>query len=182
MLLKLSLPMLLAASVFSFFPKQNFHDATLPVLVVPAAKKTPGTPTVTNLMAGQTNLAGTVTVVDDRDLGTLTVTYQLNGGWSLKEVHLYVGTLAGIPVGASGNPRPGQFPYKKTTFAAGTQTFTVTIPLAGLPPEEITVASHAVVRTTTGCQTQTETAWGQGLQINDGGNWAMQFSHVVEVQ
>lgn len=168
---------LIAAALLATATNNSGKTTTATAPVTPVAKKVPGTPTVTNIMAGQSMVAGTVTVVDDQDLGTLTVTYQLNNGWYLKETHLYAGTIPGIPVGNSGNPRPGQFPYKKTTFAAGSQTHTVVIPLAGLPTDVITLAAHCVV---TG--TSNQTGWGQGPQINDGGSWAMRFDHVLEVR
>jgi hypothetical protein len=177
MTLRISILPLVAAALLATAANDNTKTTGTPKEVTPVVKKVPGTPTVTNIMAGQTILAGTVTVVDDQDLGTLTVTYQLNNGWYLKETHLYAGTVTGIPVGGSGNPRPGQFPHKKTTFAAGTQTYSVTIPLAGLPTDVITLAAHAVV---TG--TSNQTGWGQGAQINDGGSWAMRFDHVLDVR
>jgi hypothetical protein len=176
MTFKLALLPLIAASVFSFSQKEARQ--AMPVKkVTPLVKRVPGTPTVTNIMAGQTIIAGTMTVVDDQALGTLKVTYQLNAGWSLKETHLYLGALSGIPVGNSGNPRPGQFPYNKTTFVAGTNMYMVTVPLAGLPIDVIAIAAHCVI---TGPSTQT--GWGQGPQINDGGSWAMRFDHVLEVR
>jgi hypothetical protein len=178
MTFKLTMVPLIAAAIFTFASNEKPMHTTQPGKKVVAVKRLPGTPTVTNLMAGQTTVAGSVTVVDDRDLGTLTITYQVNAGWSLKEVHLYAGTLSGIPIAGNGNPRPGQFPYKKTNFASGIQTWSISIPLSSLPPDEVTIAAHAVVcNTTTGA---TETGWGQGAQINDGGSWAMRFSHVYD--
>jgi hypothetical protein len=178
MTLKLTLLPLVTAAIFSLAQKDNHISAVQPVKAITVAKKLPGTPTVTNLMAGQTIVAGSITVVDDQDLGILTVTYQLNAGWSLKEAHLYVGALSDIPLGGNGNPRPGQFTYKKTDFASGTQTWSISIPLSSLPPDEVTIAAHSVVcNTTTGAR---ETGWGQGPQINDGGSWAMRFSHVFD--
>jgi hypothetical protein len=176
MTLRISVLPLVAAGLLAI-ATNNHKSIETPKENTPLVKRVPGTPTVTNIMAGQSIIAGTMTVVDDQALGTLKVTYQLNAGWSLKETHLYVGTLTGIPVGNSGNPRPGQFPYNKTTFTAGTNMYMVTVPLAGLPIDVVTVAAHCVV---TGPSTQT--GWGQGPQINDGGSWAMRFSHVLEVR
>jgi hypothetical protein len=176
MTFKLALLPLIAATVFSFSQKETNQLVTANN-ATPVVKRVPGTPTVTNIMAGQTIVAGTVTVVDDQALGTLTVTYQLNNGWYLKEAHLHAGTIANIPAGNSGNPRPGLFTHKKTNIAAGTQTCTFVIPLSGLPTEVVTIAAHAAI---TG--TSNQTGWGQGPQINDGGSWAMRFDHVLEVR
>jgi hypothetical protein len=175
MILKFTLLPLIAATVFSFSQKEPglLLQSTKSVQVV---KKVPGTPTITNIMAGQNIVAGTITVVEDWDLLTCTVTYQLYTGWSFKEVQLYVGTCEGIPVNRAGEPRIGLFPYKKTNFAAGVQTWLVTVPLSGLPTDEVFIAAHcSIISSITG---QTETGWGQGSQINDGGSWAMKFSHV----
>jgi hypothetical protein len=173
MTLKFAFIPLIAAAVFSFSQKETKTTVNELKTVV---KRSPGIPTVTNFMVGQTIVGGTITVVDDVAAGTLKVTYQLNNGWYLKDANLYVGTLAGIPKGNSGNPRPGQFPYK-SSFASGTQTWSVTIPLASLPPDFFSVAAHATV---TGPSNQT--GWGQGPQINDGGSWAMQFEHSISPQ
>jgi hypothetical protein len=177
-MLKLSVLPLVAVALFAGLANNTKKSAT-PKEIAPITKKVPGTPTVTNIMAGQTIVAGTITVVDDQDLGTLKVTYQLNGQWSLKEVHLYVGTADGIPVGNNGNPRIGLFPYKKTDFAIGTQFYSVTLSLGNLPADEVVVAAHSKIAFNS--TNQTETGWGQGPQINDGGSWAMKFTHVFDV-
>jgi hypothetical protein len=177
-MLKLSVLPLAAAALFVGMTSNTKKDVS-PKEIATIVKKVPGTPTVTNIMAGQTIIAGTITVVDDQQLGTLKVTYQLNTGWSLKEVHLYVGTADGIPVGNNGNPRIGLFPYKKTDFAIGTQTYSVTLSLGNLPPDEVVVAAHSKIAFNS--TNQTETGWGQGPQINDGGSWAMKFTHVFDI-
>jgi hypothetical protein len=176
MMSKFTLLPLIAATVFSFSQKEA-SQLTITNNVTPVVKRIPGTPTVTSIMAGQTIVAGTITVVDDQDLGTLTVTYQLNSGWYLKEAHLHAGTVANIPSGNNGNPRPGLFAYKKTNIAAGTQSCTFVIPMSGLPTDVITLAAHASI---TGPSNQT--GWGQGTQINDGGSWAMRFDHVMDAR
>jgi hypothetical protein len=177
MTLRISILPLAAAALLAIATNSNTKSVATPEVVTPLVKKVPGTPTVTNIMAGQTIVAGTVTVVDDQALGTLTVTYQLNNGWYLKEAHLHAGTIANIPTGNSGNPRPGQFANKKTNIAAGTQSCTFVIPLAGLPADVVTIAAHAAI---TG--TSNQTGWGQGQQINDGGSWAMRFDHVMDIR
>jgi hypothetical protein len=179
MTLKLGILPIAAYMLCAFTSNRQLPNTAEAKPITSAAQKLPGTPTVTNIMAGQTIIAGTITVVEDRDLGTFTVTYQMNTGWYLKSAHLYVGTSEGIPVGNSGNPRPGQFPYKVNSFPAATQTWTAVISLAGLPEDVVVVAAHSTVQSASG--TQTETGWGQGPQINDGGSWAMKFFHVIDV-
>jgi hypothetical protein len=174
MIFKFTLLPLIAATVFSFSQKEPTATASKNKAGV-IATKTPGTPTITNIMAGQSIVAGTITVVEDWDLGKLTVTYQLYAGWSFKEIQLYVGTCAGIPVNRAGEPRIGLFPYKKTSFTTGVQTWSVTVPINGLPTDELFIAAHCSI--TSSITGQTETGWGQGSQINDGGSWAMKFSH-----
>jgi hypothetical protein len=176
MISKFTLLPLIAATVFSFSQNENVNQPLLTNKTM-VAKKLPGTTTTTNIMAGQTIVAGTVTVTDDQDLGTLTVTYQLNNGWYMKEAHLHAGTVANIPSGNSGNPRIGSFAHKKTNIAAGTQTCTFVVPLSGLPTDVIILAAHASI---TG--PSNETGWGQGTQINDGGSWAMRFDHVMDAR
>jgi hypothetical protein len=127
-----------------------------------------GTPTVVELIAGQYSDAGTVTVSNDAN--NLTVTYSTTGGWSLRELHLYVGDCALIPKNGSGNPTPGRFPY--SVNLNGALTYSFTIPLTNLP-NCFCVAAHAVVSNSRG---GTETAWGAGTRFVNQGNWATYFS------
>jgi hypothetical protein len=179
MTLKLSLLPLFAAALFTKAIQNTPPDAamhTSPALV----KKVPGTPTITNLIAANSTVIGTVTVVDDQDLGTLTVTYQLNPGYSFERAQVYAGTTTGFPVNDEGEPRPNKFPHKRTTFGCGantTQTFT--IPLAGLPTDEIIMLVHAKAYNPCGVL---QNVWAQGAEVVDGGSWAMRFSHVPEIR
>lgn len=127
-----------------------------------------GEATVTPLIAGQHINAGTVTVSNDET--NLYVTYTTANGWKLTELHLFAGACSQIPVNKPGNPIPGQFPYSANPASVNTYTFT--IPLAGLE-DCFCVAAHAVVRNSSG---GTETAWGQGTRFVQKGNWAMKFN------
>lgn len=123
--------------------------------------------TTVDLMAGQTQIAGTVTAESD---GTnLLVTYTTNELWSLEDIHLYVGEFELAPQNNGGNPMPGRFPYKQQ-FADPVSTFSYEIPLSSLPDCFI-IAAHAVVRKT---GSGTETGWGAGTQF-PGNNWGMYF-------
>ena len=78
------------------------------------------------LLAGQTNNAGTVCFDDidtDNDyvIDTLEVTYTTSNGWELVNANLWIGgALSGLPQTPSGNPIPGQFPYKSGDITGST--------------------------------------------------------------
>ncbi len=138
-----------------------------------------GLATVTSLMAGQTNNVGSVTVSNNSNF--VFVTYQTTGSYLLKKTHLYVGTLAGLPVNNAGNPQIGQFPFQ-TNHGGGVSTYTYTIPRSSLPGGCLTVAAHAeiIAYGANGSINYSETGWGNGTQINNGGSWAMRFSHCLQ--
>ena len=128
-----------------------------------------GTPTVVNLVAGQNMIAGQVTV--SNSASDLTVTYTTSNGWTMSEIHLYVGACALIPTNKPGNPIPGQFPYS-ATLSTPAQQYSFTIPLSALD-SCFCVAAHAVVNSSNG---GTQTAWGAGTRFVSRGNWATYFS------
>ncbi|MEP7256721.1 MAG: hypothetical protein ABI666_13160 [Ferruginibacter sp.] len=134
-------------------------------------------PTEVNLMAGQTMIAGTITVTNDSSY--IYVTYTTTGGWVLTQTHLYVGDCALIPVNNPGNPIPGQFPYGGTLNNVTTVTYQ--IPISKIPMGGCgCIAAHAVVKqlNSSGGTIQTQTGWGQGTLINmTGGNWGMKFDY-----
>lgn len=134
-------------------------------------------PTEVNLIAGQTMIAGTVTVINDAEY--IYVTYTTTGGWVLTQTHLYVGDCNLIPVNNPGNPIPGQFPYSGTHNNITTITYQV--PISKIPVGSCgCIAAHAVVKqlNSSGGTIQTQTGWGQGTQINMGsGNWGMKFDY-----
>jgi hypothetical protein len=209
MTLKMTILPLIAAALFATATTKNTKtNVSLPE-VAPIAKKVPGTPTVTNMVTCSGVTLGSVTVVDDQDLGTLTITFQVNTGWSLKETNVYAGTLAGIPVDCYGKIRPNLFPHRKTSFntnscssscrkghgyddddhddndyhnhcGSSTQTYTLTIPLAGLPTDEIIMSVNAKVTKATGNKVD-KSIWAQGAQAGNNG-CAMRFSHVLEIR
>ncbi|MGQ0737716.1 MAG: hypothetical protein ACT4OJ_01530 [Bacteroidota bacterium] len=146
---------------------------------IPAGYTVPGcvTPVETPLLAGQTIDVGSVTVWNDET--NVYVHYQATGNYKLKKTHLYVGACSGIPTNNSGNPRIGQFPYQTTHGTTGVQQFTYTIPKSSLPGGCLCVAAHAeiVAYNASGQIIFSQTAWGQGQQITDGGSWAMKFDY-----
>ena len=134
-------------------------------------------PTEVNLIAGQTMIAGTVTVTNDAEY--IYVTYTTTGSWVLTQTHLYVGACNLIPVNNPGNPIPGQFPYSGTHNNITTVSYQV--PISKIPVGSCgCIAAHAVVKelNSSGGTIQTQTGWGQGTQINMGsGNWGMKFDY-----
>ena len=106
-----------------------------------------------NLVAGQTINAGQVVL--SHDAVNLYVTYLASNGWTLSEVHLYVGTADGVPRNKTAI-QIGQFPYSATNLNEIAQ-YTFTIPLLGLQKDEhgYAIFAHAVVKNSSG----QETAW-----------------------
>ncbi|MCB1218259.1 Cys-Gln thioester bond-forming surface protein [bacterium] len=101
-----------------------------------------------DLIAGQNQLAGTVSVSNDQN--NLYVSYSMDPAWPLQEAHVYVG--ADQPSKGA----PGQFPYKQE-FDPAVLDYTFEIPLGELEGKSlIYLATHA----TAGASGNTETAWG----------------------
>jgi hypothetical protein len=130
----------------------------------------------TPLMAGQTINVGLITVTNDET--NVYVTYQTTGSYLVKKTHLFVGSCAGIPVNNSGNPRIGHYPYQ-TTHGLGVSSYTYTIPRSSLSAGCLCVSAHAevVAYNAAGTVIFSQTGWGFGEQINDGGSWAMKFGY-----
>jgi hypothetical protein len=135
-----------------------------------------------NLIAGQTINVGSVCVEDidtdnNGEKDAIRVCYNTTNGWTLNEVHLWVGTsLTQMPRTNSGNPIPGQFPINSGNIT-GQTSYCAEISFASLGfscpgPTQYFVAAHAVVRNQSG---STETAWGEGPRITTRGNWGMYF-------
>lgn len=122
-----------------------------------------------DLIAGQNQLAGTVTVSFDW-LHTY-VTYQTTGNYTISQIHLYIGDLAGVPL-ANGNPSPGQFANGGMYNNATCVTYVFN---SADVPSYFCVAAHAVVSgSPSGSGYQTNTGWGAGLPFS-GCNWATYF-------
>lgn len=134
------------------------------------------TPQVVDINAGQNILAGNVTIGNSAS-GMLYVTYNANANWKFTQLHLYVGTLSGVPQ-KNGNPSPGKFPYS-ATLNGTTTTYTFQIPLADVQKEAngcFVVAAHANMSKMNawGNVIQCETGWA-GYNDLSGNNWARYF-------
>jgi hypothetical protein len=113
---------------------------------------------VCDLIAGQTINVGQVIyseqVIDGVE--NLVVEYVTAFGWSLSEVHLYVGALEEMPTNKSAI-QIGQFPYSASNLN-GVTTYCFKIPISTLKTNDdgtLTIAAHAVVFK----DLQQETAW-----------------------
>lgn len=87
------------------------------------------------IYAGQSIKAGMVSY-DDVDTNgdnlddALQVTVQTIDGWEFNDISFFVGgTLAELPTNKSGNPIPGQFPFKSGNIS-GASTFIFKIPFS----------------------------------------------------
>lgn len=119
-----------------------------------------------NLIAGQNEIAGTVTV--DNDGENLIITYSTNENWTIDLTHLSIGNCdeQWVPTTGSGNPKIGQFEQTEP-HSSGTNVVVYMISLDALD-ENYCFAAHAEVQGSTGG----ETAWAEGPSF-DGNSWAM---------
>ena len=130
------------------------------------------------LFAGQHLNAGNVLI--SSDAGNVYIEISLTDGWVLNESHLFAGDSADLPLGTDGNPQIGLFPY--TATHNGETNYTYSIPLDSVG-ECFKIAIHASVYLLgqEGNVVQSETAWGEGDQINEGGgSWAMFFDYCLK--
>ena len=134
--------------------------------------------TTVDLIAGQNDDAGDVTIWNDADY--LYVKYETVADVFIEETHVHVATpLEGIPQ-ANGNPIPGQFDYQ-TFHDPWVTEFTYMIPLdpGWVSGTELYIAAHAVVYIDDGFGGYySETAWGDGYGF-PGSNWATYILYTV---
>jgi len=119
------------------------------------------------LMAGQHIDIGTVSILDAED-GFIEITYNLTGGWTMDESHVFAGPDSDKPVNKPGSPKIGKFPFKEDHDPA-VSTFTYVVP-AGDPndPEAFSIAAHCAVRGPNG---QGETGWASGNHTFNDKGW-----------
>src|SRR5688572_19860172 len=132
-------------------------------------------PTETALMAGQSTNVGNITVWNDDT--KVYVSYQTTGSYAVRRTHLYVGACNTIPVNGAGNPRIGLYPYSTDHGTAGVQVYTYEILRSNLPAGCICISAHAEVVG----PNFSETGWGYGEQVTDGGSWAMKFGYCQQL-
>lgn len=128
---------------------------------------------VFDLLAGQTIMAGDVTVTNSGDTLRIDVELHPHGTMHLNAliwaVHIYAG-FGPPPTNGGGNVSPGSFPYK-TDYPLGVTHHTELIPLSDLGAvcgDTVQVAVHAEVS----CSTHgNETAWANGQNPFTGSQW-----------
>ena len=114
----------------------------LSLLPMPVSAAVPDGDLEVPLYAGQDKQVGTVKVTNNTD--SIHVTYALDDGWVLTEVHLSVEAEIGdIPTNKKGNPIPGHFEYKDYfDFAEKITETSFDVPIEG---SIVYIAAHAVV-------------------------------------
>lgn len=137
-----------------FFGCQSAEDITSPVdqfdkkngvnsqtLITPV-NTVPGQLTTVELVAGQHNVVGNITIQTSGS--NLVIKYNITeSGWSITETHLaVVGDPNDFPRTSNGNPKVGNFPYKGTHNNVNEVEYSVPI---GNLPATVYVAAHAVV-------------------------------------
>ena len=119
----------------------------------------------TDLIAGQTNPIGSVTVSISGD--NMLVSYLTTGDWVIDETHVFVGDCSDIPLSGGCNPQFGLFPYTMDHIPA-IQSYTYEIPLATVDSCFCFIAHAAVSNPVTGDE---ETAIGNGDYDFPGNRW-----------
>ena len=154
-------------------------EENLPIRSSSTINSSCGQNTVVDFIAGQNTKAGVIIVYNTLD--SVFVTYQLSPNWKMTECHLYVGTLAGVPVNSSGNPKIGNFPINQCFSGYGATTKTFGFKKSNLPACFI-VAAHAVVKkyNNSNCTQSIETAWGSGTRFACKGSWASYFNYCIQ--
>lgn len=167
-----------------------FSVLCLMLCAVPSQASTCGNAKITTLFAGQTIDAGTVRVSNDAT--NLYVEFTTANGWQLSETHLAIATsLAGIPQTKSGNPKVGNFPYKRTysptvtydvyVFALDQLAVSLGLDRFTCGVSNLVIAAHAVVVKLdgNGGVIAQETGWGGGTGF-PGANWATYFNYTIQ--
>lgn len=146
--------------------------------LLPAEVEPCGEVTEVALVAGQSEIVGTVTVANDQD--HLYVTYELEPGWTLASTHLEAASsLDDVPTNGPGNPVVGHFAHSETHSNVG--AFTYEIRLDALPVahgEEVFIAAHADVHDP--AADRSEGAWAAGSRFPGASTWATYLSSRIQ--
>jgi hypothetical protein len=100
-----------------------------------------------DLYAGRKEIAGKVLVENTKD--SLTITYKLNEGWYMLAAKVFAGKFEDIPLSGGGNPKVGQFPYKRIFYKPKSE-HRLSIPLSEISlsaPSCISIAAYAALIT-----------------------------------
>ena len=158
----------------------------IPSISGSALATNPCSDTVVDLIAGQNEVIGTVTVTNDDD--EITVTYSLAGDWYMTESHLHIASDCGdIPQTGSGNPKVGRFEFSDHYDPATQEdTYVASLDAQGFEPGDLVcIAAHAAVFEDEDddgvydAGEREETAWGDGTRFTERGNWAMHLEYEI---
>jgi hypothetical protein len=147
-------------------------------VTTPASAQVCGTPRASTLFAGQTIVAGTVTIFNDAS--NIYVQYQANFPWVISDAHAAVAaTLDGIPQTKTGNPIPGRFAYS-ATFDPEVTTYTFGVPFSAVftAGQTVFVAAHAMLQAPKN-DGGSQTGWAFGPDFS-GANWATYVAYQVQ--
>ena len=130
-MMKINLPVLATFfAIFSSFLLSKVNAACVPKVSGGSDEVTVEDGTgVVDFLAGQDIDVGTISAEVSGD--NLIVTFETTDGWYLEETHLWVGDDLNYPQTGKGNPKIGNFPYKKE-FDEGVDTWSFEIPLAAI--------------------------------------------------
>lgn len=131
-----------------------------------------------DFFAGQDILVGEVCA--SIDSGGIHISYELDDGFGLHEVHAWAGTdLLHMPQAGNGNPKPGRFPASATRLG-GSQSQSVTIPLSEVVTSPAEFCGSSLYVTAHAALTNGESAWAGTQPLTEKSNWGTYFSMTVD--
>ncbi len=148
------------------------NNVTATKVVVP----TDAPSTITTLFADKKINAGSVSVTNDSYF--IYVTYRAQKGYVLTQTHLYIGANYLIPVTKAGSVMMEKFPYNKVH--KNEISYTYQIPIMAIPEGScgsIAAQADVVKYNGEGKIIDQQTAWGNGVAINNKNSEEMQFDY-----
>lgn len=135
------------------------------------------TPQEFQIFGGQTIPVGALSVTNNED--SLYITFKSSGDWYYKQTHLYVGSLAGLPVNNANTPILGQFPYS-AAHNPYVKSYTYAIPLSSLSSCYIIAAHGEAIKVQNGVIVQSETSWSYGTPFPNTNRWGWYSSYCTQ--
>ena len=132
--------------------------------------------TIVTLFAANNINTGNITVTNDAYF--IYVKYKAQKGYVLTQTHLYIGANYLIPVTQVGSIMMEKFPYN--TIHKNELSYTYQIPILAIPAGSCgSIAAHAdvVKYNGEGKIIDHQTAWGNGIAINNKSNGEMKFDY-----
>lgn len=185
--LKLLTGMLIIPLFFGGCQRENLTD---PVMLENLSLKNGvvvnycGETTVLDLVAGKTQIVGTVTIGNDDE--NIFVTFEVTGDWWLANTKVFLGTdAAQIPVTKTGNPIRGKF-TQDITHNPYVKSFTHVFPMGDFEPGDVLViAAHSTVIILEEIEgemviVRDETAWGDGGNAFTGKAWGWWATYTIQ--